>query len=190
MAETHDDIERWSGFKVWLYSLFSKNPKANEAAVVRLGLTSDDRLLDIGCGLGDALRSARRTGAAVAGIDPSPAMVERAAEAVPGATVKVGSAEDIPFPNDDFTAAIAVATLHHWADSKRGFDEIARVLAPGGRLLIVEKKVGPKGGHGLDEAGANSVAAELVQRGFQAEIGDMTVGRKAAHTIIATAKTR
>lgn len=172
------DVERWSSLKVWLFSLFNRDPKSNLAAVELLSLTSDDRFLDLGCGLGAALEHADATGAETAGIDPSPAMVERAARRVPGAEVREGSAESVPFGDDRFTAALAVSTYHHWADAEAGLAEVRRVLAPGGRLLIFERKLKKRSGHGIDPAGADRVAQTLTTHGyFSAEVGTVRVGR-------------
>lgn len=178
MTSQPADVERWSAFKVWLFSLFNKNPESNVAAVDHLALGSRDRFLDLGCGLGAALEHAARTGAGTAGIDPSPSMVERAAERVPAAEVRLGSAEAIPFEDDRFTAALSVATYHHWADADAGLREVSRVLAPGGRLLIVEKKLKRSTGHGLDETGARLLAQLLESHGYASvEIQTMKAGR-------------
>jgi len=178
MTSPATDVERWSALKVWLFSLFNRNPESNSAAVDHLGLDSDDRFLDLGCGLGAALEHAATTGARTAGIDPSPSMVERAADRVPRAEVRLGSAESIPFEDDAFTATLAVATYHHWADPETGVKEVRRVLGPGGRLLIVERKLKRSSGHGLDGAGAESLAQLLESNGYiTVEIETMKVGR-------------
>jgi len=172
------DVERWSSLKVWLFSLFNRDPKSNLAAVELLSLKSDDRFLDLGCGLGAALGHAEATGAATAGIDPSPAMVERAARRVPGAEVREGSAESIPFEDDRFTAALAVSTYHHWADPEAGLAEVRRVLAPGGRLLILERKLKKSSGHGIDATGADRVAQMLTDHGYvSAAVDTVRLGR-------------
>jgi SAM-dependent methyltransferase len=172
------DVERWSSLKVWLFSLFNRDPKSNLAAVELLTLMSDDRFLDLGCGLGAALEHADATGAKSVGIDPSPAMVERAARRVPGAEVREGSAESIPFEDDRFTAALAVSTYHHWADPDAGLAEVRRVLAPGGRLLIFERKLKKSSGHGMDRAGADRLARMLATHGYDpAQVTVMRVGR-------------
>ncbi|HWL50261.1 MAG TPA: class I SAM-dependent methyltransferase, partial [Acidimicrobiia bacterium] len=133
---------------------------------------------DLGCGLGAALEHAATTGARTAGIDPSPSMVERAAERVPQAEVRLGSAELIPFEDDAFTAALSVATYHHWADADAGLNEVRRVLGPGGRLLIVERKLKRSSGHGLNGAGAETLAQLLESKGYVSiEVETMKVGR-------------
>jgi ubiquinone/menaquinone biosynthesis C-methylase UbiE len=185
MAEP--DIERWSPLKVWVYSWFGRNPESNVVAVERLGVGPDDRFLDIGCGLGAALERAVAAGATVAGIDPSPSMVQRAHERVPQARVEVGSAESIPFPADSFTASMAVATFHHWADRDRGLAEVSRVVAPGGRFLIVEKHLDRGTGHGLTDDAADKVAARLTNLGFGGvETGELKAGRHLLVTVLAT----
>ena len=178
MTSQPSDVERWSPFKVWLFSLFNRNPKSNVAAVDRIALRPGDRFIDLGCGLGAALEQAVAAGAETTGIDPSESMVERAARRVPGAEVRVGSAESIPFDADRFTAALAVSTYHHWADPDAGLAEVRRVLAPGGRLLIVEKKLKRGEGHGLDAAGAERVSGLLSSDGYSdTVISTMRVGR-------------
>jgi predicted TPR repeat methyltransferase len=84
------DVEHWSGFKVWLFSLFNKTPESNLAAVDWMALGPEDRFLDLGCGLGAPQERAVATGASLAGVDPSPSMVERAVEIE---TKKAGRAE-------------------------------------------------------------------------------------------------
>jgi ubiquinone/menaquinone biosynthesis C-methylase UbiE len=178
MTSPPTEVERWSVLKVWLFSLFHKNPKSNLAAVDRLDLNTNDRFLDLGCGLGAALEHAVTTGGKTVGIDPSPSMVERAASRVPQAEVRLGSAEAIPYEDDAFTAALSVSTYHHWADAETGLKEVRRVLAPGGRLLIVERKLKRDSGHGLDGAGAERLARVLEDNGYDSvEIETMKVGR-------------
>ena len=105
-------------------------------------------------------------------------MVERAARRVPGADVREGSAESIPFEDDRFTAALAVSTYHHWAEPEAGLAEVRRALAPGGRLLIFEKKLKKSSGHGIDATGADRVAQMLIAHGYvSADVGTVRVGR-------------
>lgn len=160
-------IERWSPLKVWFYTLFHRHPKSNIAIVDYAGVGPGDRLLDIGCGPGAALRQAVKSGATAAGVDPSPSMVERASKRVPDADVRVGSAEEIPFDDDVFTVAINVASFHHWADREAGLTEIRRVLSPGGRLHIMEGKIGDgKDGHGLGASDTTVLMEKLGELGY------------------------
>jgi ubiquinone/menaquinone biosynthesis C-methylase UbiE len=164
---TTEDIERWSPLRAWLYSLVNRSPKSNLAAVELAALTADDRFLDVGCGPGAALEQAAATGAQIAGVDPSPSMVTRASRRVPSADVRVGSAEELPFPDGHFTVVVNVASFHHWADRDAGLREILRVLAPAGRLHIMEGMIKEgKDGHGLNPTDAESLSARLVELGY------------------------
>ena len=172
------DVERWSAFKVFWFGLFHRTPKSNAVAVAELSLRPGDRFVDLGCGLGAALEQAVATGCEVAGIDPSPTMVERASRRVPSADVRLGSVESIPFEDDRFTAALSVSTFHHWADPGAGLVEIRRVLAPAGRLLIVERKLKDGMGHGLDTDGATRLVELLGSFGYSSPgMSTVRVGR-------------
>lgn len=162
-----ENIERWSPLKAWLYNLFNRNPKSNRAVIELLQLSREDRFLDIGCGPGAALEHAASTGASVAGVDPSPSMVSRAAKRVPDAEVRVGSAEEIPFPDNTFSVVVNIASFHHWSDRDAGLREILRVLAPGGRLHVVEGVLSEgKDGHGLNPRDAEILETRLTELGY------------------------
>ena len=180
------EIERWSPLKAWLYSQLNRSPKSNRATVELASLSEGDRLLDIGCGPGAALEQAAASGAEVAGVDPSPSMVARASRRVPEADVKVGSAEEIPFPDDHFTAVINIASFHHWADREAGLKEILRVLAPGGRLHIVEGMLKEgEDGHGLDPTDAQLLASKLLELGYaDTEIDSMKTGWRHRYVVV------
>jgi ubiquinone/menaquinone biosynthesis C-methylase UbiE len=182
----HDEIERWSPVKVWLYSLLNRSPKSNRATVELASLSASDRFLDVGCGLGAALEHATASGAEVAGVDPSPSMVARASRRVPEADVRVGSAEEIPFPDHHFTVVINIASFHHWADREAGLKEILRVLAPGGRLHIVEGMLKEgKDGHGLDPNDARLLANKLLELGYaDTEIDSMKTGWRHRYMVV------
>jgi SAM-dependent methyltransferase len=93
------------------------------------------RILEVGCGWG-ALADwvGRETGAEVVAVDLSPRMVELAREG--GVEAQVGDVQDLPFADDEFDVAIAAWMLYHVPDLDRGIAELARVLRPGGRLVV------------------------------------------------------
>lgn len=164
---TTHEVERWSPFKAWIYTLLQRSPKSNAAIVRYASLTEADRFLDIGCGPGAALEEAVTTGASVAGIDPSASMVERASKRVPQADVRLGSAEEIPFDDEVFNVVVNVASFHHWADRDAGLKEALRVLEPGGRLHIVEGKLNDgKDGHGLSPSDTRLLVERLGELGY------------------------
>jgi ubiquinone/menaquinone biosynthesis C-methylase UbiE len=178
MTTPTPDVEHWSSFKVWLFSVFARNPKSNITAVDSIAPGPDDHFLDLGCGLGAALERASATGARVAGVDPSPAMVRRAVKRVPHAEVKPGSAEEIPFPDDTFTVVASISSYHHWTDPDAGLKETLRVCAPGGRLYIVERRLKRNSGHGLSDRGATDLSEKLLELGHaSSSVDPLAVGQ-------------
>jgi ubiquinone/menaquinone biosynthesis C-methylase UbiE len=141
---------------------------------VDLASVSDaDRVVDIGCGPGGAVRAAAQRGATVVGVDPAPVML-RVAGAVTGdrsnITWSPGSAEALPVPSGWATIVWSIRTVHHWKDLAAGLAEVHRVLASPGRLLVVERCVKPGAtglaSHGWTEQQADSFAAQCRATGF------------------------
>lgn len=161
------DEQEWTKRKSTIYSWIWRNPRSNRIVVDVAGLSPGDHALDIGCGPGAAVRHAAASVTRAVGVDRSPAMVEIAARrsaAVPNAEFAVGPAEDLPLPDAAFTVAWTAHSYHHWEDRDAGLAEARRVLAPGGRLLIVETR--SNGEHGLSLDGALKAQADLEQLGF------------------------
>jgi len=104
---------------------------------------SGDRVIDIGCGPGSAVREAAARGAHAIGIDPSPVMLSVARRLTlrhrPSIRWLEGTAEAIPADDARATIVWSVLCVHHWADVDPGITEAHRVLAPAGRLLAVER---------------------------------------------------
>lgn len=141
-----------------------------------------DMVLDIGCGSGHAARMAAALvgDGRVVGIDPSLAMLciardtTHRARADPSDTpydrieFREGAAESMPVPDGSVAVALAINSIHHWYDLGMGLREAARVLAPGGRLVIAEERLsGGRFGHGQGPtAGPESVAGAMRDAGF------------------------
>jgi SAM-dependent methyltransferase len=100
------------------------------------GVRAGQRVLDVGCGPGALTAElVRRLGPdAVTAIDPSPPFVEATAARFPRVDVRTGTAEDLPFPDDTFDAALAQLVVHFMADPVSGLREMARVTRPGGTV--------------------------------------------------------
>ena len=129
-------------------------------------LSPDERVLDVGCGPGAAVRAAAQRGAAVTGVDPSPVMLKLArgmTRLQPGVTLREGTAEALPLPDRSFDVAWAVASAHHWSDPTAAFAELRRVLVPGGRLLLAERSV-TDGATGHAAHGASPDVADMLVR--------------------------
>jgi SAM-dependent methyltransferase len=106
------------------YSL-QLSPQLADLADVRHGQV----VLDVGCGPGALTGElVRRLGPeAVAAVDPSEPFVEAARTRHPGVDVAQASAEQLPFPNDAFDAALAQLVVHFMSDPVAGLAEMARV---------------------------------------------------------------
>jgi SAM-dependent methyltransferase len=100
------------------------------------GVREGTSVLDVGCGTGKLTEVlVQRVGAAkVTAIDPSEAFVGAARERFPDVRIEHGSAEALPFPDDEFDAAVAQLVVHFMTDPVRGIAEMARVTRPGGRV--------------------------------------------------------
>jgi demethylmenaquinone methyltransferase / 2-methoxy-6-polyprenyl-1,4-benzoquinol methylase len=100
-----------------------------------------DRALDVASGTGDlAVELARRVGpgGSVVGSDFSEAMLERAREKSSAVTWEWANALDLPYPDDGFDAATVGFGARNVSDLDRGLSELARVVRPGGRVVILE----------------------------------------------------
>ena len=101
------------------------------------------RILDVGCGTGYLLgRLAVRAPQAesLAGIDAAPAMIEVAGDAAADDRLRfvVGTAERLHWPAASFDLVVSTTSFDHWADQRAGLAQCARVLAPGGCLVLAD----------------------------------------------------
>jgi ubiquinone/menaquinone biosynthesis C-methylase UbiE len=136
----------------WFHDTFSFRGKFRElrqrtANLARL--QPGDAVLDVGCGTGTlAMEVARHVGRAgrVAGIDPGTQQIARARAKAARRHVpiefQIGVIEQLPFPDQTFDVVFSTLMMHHLPASlkRQGLAEIARVLKPGGRLIIADFK--------------------------------------------------
>ena len=101
------------------------------------GIAAGQRVLDVGCGPGALTAElVDRVGAdSVVAIDPSEPFVEAASARHPGVDVRLGSAEQLPFPDDTFDATLAQLVVQFMSDPAAGVGEMARVTRPGGAVV-------------------------------------------------------
>ena len=173
----------------------------NDAVVDLVEPLAGERVVDIGAGVGAGAIRAAAAGASVIAVEPTPFLrrvltlrrtLSRRKSFV---TVVDGTAEQLPVDDHSIDVVYAVNTLHHWVDVERGCAEVARVLAPGGRALLLDEsftdpshpdheRFGGKGDpehHGFTMVDADRVADVLVAAGatnalaFRRRIADRPV---------------
>ena len=111
--------------------------RAADLAALRPG----GRALDVACGTGDlAIELARRVGPSgtVVGSDFSEAMLERARAKSSGVRWEWANALELPYADGEFDAATVGFGARNFSDLDRGLAEMARVVRPGGRVVVLE----------------------------------------------------
>lgn len=96
-------------------------------------------LLDVGCGTGPMIEllAARHPDKHYTGLDITPKMIETAnAKKLPNAVFQVGDSENMPFDDASFDAVICANSFHHYPEPQKFFNEVRRVLRPGGRFIL------------------------------------------------------
>ncbi len=98
-----------------------------------------NHLLDLGTGTGTLARGFSKLGCKAVGLDPDPRMLEAARRLAEAENLDVefieGKAEELPF-KDAFFDAVTAGQCWHWFQGDTAAEECARVLKPGGRILI------------------------------------------------------
>ncbi len=154
-----------------------------------------EQVLDVGCGTGTlAMEVQSRVGRAgrVAGVDPGTQQIARARRSAARRHVpidfQIGMIEQLPFPDQSFDVVFATLMMHHLPASlkRQGLAEIARVLKPGGRLVIADfkRKQERQGRAARFHAGGSSIqdlAAMVSDAGFsEVETEEMQPSRFSA----------
>ncbi len=124
-----------------------KEPELRQMIADLAQLRSGETVLDVGCGTGTlALEARSRVGITgrVHSIDPSQQMIAYARRKAAGRSLSVdfqlGVVEHLAFPDRSFDVVLCTWMIHHLPtdDQRQGLAEMARVLKPGGRLLLVD----------------------------------------------------
>jgi demethylmenaquinone methyltransferase / 2-methoxy-6-polyprenyl-1,4-benzoquinol methylase len=106
------------------------------ADLARVGPGS--RALDVATGTGDLAIALAARGADVVGVDFAEKMLEIARRKAPGLKFRAGNALALEFPDDSFDAATVGFGARNFDDLDRGLAEMARVVKPGGRVVVLE----------------------------------------------------
>lgn len=132
--ETAPDYER-----IERLLAFGSGPWYRRMALQRAGLVPGARVLDVGIGTGLVAREALRLigpEGRLVGVDPSPGMMAQAR--LPGVELRAGRAEALPCADASCDFLSMGYALRHIADVGAALAEFHRVLAPGGRVLVLE----------------------------------------------------
>ena len=153
-----DEFDQWAT-SGRAESMAEGHRDATAQILERWRLTGEDRVLDVGCGNGWAVRWMIERGAGSgAGVDISPEMIARAQSMTPpgvDAAFSVSPGERLPFADASFSAILSVESLYYYPDPAAALREWARVARPGGRLgvmvdLFAENPAGPVWKEALD----------------------------------------
>src|SRR5207247_10649198 len=111
--------------------------------LARLGARPAGAVLDVGCGTGALLAALAQSepplGVRLAGLDPSPEMLAVArSKLAPAVELRGGWAEGIPYGDATFDVVVSCSVFHYLRRPMAALAEMARVLAPGGRLVITD----------------------------------------------------
>ena len=120
------------------------------------------RLLDVGCGTGHHMQALARRGFAVAGVDGSEAMLEHARANNPGVELHLADVDRLPFSDASFDYVLCIEVLRYLRDPGPCVREMARVVRPGGMVLVTATPLLNLNGYWL----VNRVAVALPVRGF------------------------
>jgi ubiquinone/menaquinone biosynthesis C-methylase UbiE len=136
----------------WFHDTFSFHGtfrKLRQRTINLACIQPGEQVLDVGCGTGTlAMEAALRVGRAgrVAGVDPGTQQIARARAKAARRHVsiefQIGVIEQLPFPDQAFDVVFSTLMMHHLPTplKRQGLAEIARVLKPGGRVVIADFK--------------------------------------------------
>jgi ubiquinone/menaquinone biosynthesis C-methylase UbiE len=153
-SDVHGDFDHWAATydQSFLQRLFFDRVHARVARAVAAAVrgAAAPHVVDVGCGTGRLLvrLSEALPHALLTGVDASAGMIAVAAEkpALSGVALLVGSAAALPLDDSSCDVVVSTISFHHWDDQAAGLRDVARVLRPGGRLLLVDFLVsGPLG---------------------------------------------
>lgn len=107
-----------------------------DAVLAAVPVDGHSRVLDVGCGTGGLLAHVAKAGASAYGIDPAPGMVAHARARVPGADIRAGGADHLPWPDHTFDLVTSVNALQFADDTLDALAECVRVTRPGGHVAV------------------------------------------------------
>ncbi len=101
------------------------------------GARAGQKVLDVACGGGYLLMEAERRGLVTHGIDIAEAALAKARRFAPKSELRQGDAEALPYADGSFDIVTCLGSLEHFLRPPVALEEMRRVLAPGGRAIVV-----------------------------------------------------
>ncbi|MDE3107339.1 MAG: class I SAM-dependent methyltransferase [Acidobacteriota bacterium] len=130
--------ELWSAdARVWADEQEFRAFPAVERALELVALTSADRVLDVACGAGGAVRLAAPSGARLDGVDASTSLIEIARERTPSANLSVADMMHLPFRDEIFDVVCGFNAFQYPTDPVGALREARRVAKVGARFALV-----------------------------------------------------
>jgi SAM-dependent methyltransferase len=121
----------------WAYVQQHTSSNSWRAVIDDLAPIAGRSVLDVGCGAGGFAELAARAGATVAGVDAAARLIDHAHRLVPGGDFRVGPMEHLPFADASFDVVTGFNAFQYAADPVAAIREAARVMMPGGRLVVM-----------------------------------------------------
>ena len=115
--------------------------RQQDAALRALAPRSGERILDLSCGPGRGLSALLEQGARPTGLDASGPMLVNARARLPSVPLARGDATFLPFRDAAFSGLVCSNAFHHYPDPLGSLREMRRVLAPGGRAVLVDPRL-------------------------------------------------
>jgi ubiquinone/menaquinone biosynthesis C-methylase UbiE len=111
-----------------------------KTTVERAQIQSEDAVLDVACGAGNATIPAAKAAGRTVGLDITPELIEAGKKAAADAGVEIewieGDAQDMPFDEGSFDVVVSVFGCMFAPDHAKAAAELVRVLRPGGRMVV------------------------------------------------------
>ena len=114
--------------------------RVHRTLLAQAGIRDGHHVLEIGCGTGNLLRSARRPTIELVGLDPDPLALRRAHKKLPGVEIVQGYSQRMPFPAESFDIVLSSFMFHHLDPEAQTAtaSELRRTLRPRGAVHIAD----------------------------------------------------
>ena len=174
LAQFHQPAGAAGHVAGWIMGRRPSNVARNRWAVRLLDVQPADRVIELGCGPGVAIAAlaTAATRGLVVGVDHSQVMIRQASRrnraAIRAGRVRLvhTPVQSLPTSGGPFNVALAVNTVGMWPDPPARLRELARLLAPGGRIALVSQPRCPGATAATSAAAASELAGLLTQAGF------------------------